>query len=247
MRCSSRSIASFSSARVWLAVLMVAAPVCEAVAAVPADGRTALQVERAIVEAVRGRLGETADVAVTMGQVRLIDGEFAALEARPAPGARLGRPTRFTLYENDTNLPGAATRIGYAVAEIRVVIGHVRTARPVGRGTVLAADDLVAFAGDIGSVLMRPLPTHPDLVGAMASRDLRAGDLITSPVVTLPQLVRARESVAVTVQVGAVIVSGRATAKGSGRLGDVISLVNEQSGRRLRGRVVALGEVEVVQ
>ena len=94
---------------------------------------------------------------------------------------------------------------------------------------------------------MRPLPTHPDLVGAMASRDLRSGDLITSTVIALPKLVRARESVVVTVQVGSVTVSGHATAKESGELGDVIALVNEHSGRRLTGRVVALGEVEVVQ
>ena len=44
-----------------------------------------------------------------------------------------------------------------------------------------------------------------------------------------------------------VTVSGHATAKESGELGDVIALVNELSGRRLTGRVVALGEVEVVQ
>ena len=184
---------------------------------------------------------------MTTGQIRLIEGDFTDLEARPAPGAHLGRPTRFTLYERPTELSGVAERIGYAVAEVHVEVEHVRAVRPIGRGTVLAADDLVAIDGDIGAVVMRPLPTHSDLVGAMASRDLRSEDLITTTVTALPKLVRARESVVVTVRVGSVTVSGHATAKESGERGDVIVLVNEQSGRRLTGRVVALGEVEVVQ
>ena len=251
MRCSSRSIASFSSAaagRVWLAAMLVAMPSVAAVlTAATADEQTAPRVELAIAEAVRSRISPTAEVDVTIGQTRLIDGEFTDLEARPAPGARLGRPTRFTLYQKSTSPSGVAARIGYAVAEIHVAVEHLRAARPIGRGTVLAADDLVAIDGDVGAVLMRPLPTQTDLAGAQASRDLRSGDLITSTVITLPKLVRARESVVVTVQVGSVTVSGHATAKESGELGDVIALVNEQSGRRLSGRVVALGEVEVVQ
>ena len=257
MRCSNRSIVSFSNAparRVWLVAMativtmMVAVPPAGvAITAAAADGDTVRQVELAIAAAVRSRMGDMAEVSVTIGQVRLLDGEFNDLEARPAPGARLGRPTRFTLYQKPTDLSGVAARIGYAVAETHVEVGHVHAVRPIGRGTVLAADDLVAIEGDVGAILMRPLPTHPDLVGAMASRDLRSGDLITSTVIRLPKLGRARESVVVTVHVGSVTVSGHATAKESGELGDVIALVNELSGRRLTGRVVALGEVEVVQ
>ena len=251
MKCSSRSIVSFSSAparRGWLVAMMVAlSPVGGALVAGAADGDTARRVEIAITEAVRSRIGAMAEVSVTIGQVRLVEGDVSDLEARPAPGGRLGRPTRFTLYQKSTDFSGTAARVGYAVAEISVVIEHVRAARPISRGTVLGADDLVAIDGDIGAVLIRPLPTHTDLVGAMASRDLRSGDLITDTVTTLPKLVRARESVVVTVQVGSVIVSGHATAKESGEFGDVIALVNEQRGRRITGRVVALGEVEVVQ
>ena len=250
MRCSSRSIASFSNVavrQVWFAAMMVAVSPVGAAVSAAADGDTARRVELAIAEAVRGRIGETAEVSVTIGQVQLIDGDFTDLEARPAPGARLGRPTRFTLYQRPVDRSGVAQRIGYAVAEIHVAVEHMRAVRPISRGTVLAADDLVAIEGDIGAVVMRPLPTHSDLVGAMASRNLRSGDLITTTVIALPRLVRARESVVVTVRVGSVTVSGHATAKESGERGDVIALVNEESGRRLLGRVVALGEVEVVQ
>lgn len=240
MRCFSRSIASFSNSvarQIGLVTLLVmASPIVEMNASV--NSETDLRVEQAIVNAVRARLGEAAEVSVAIGQVRLIDGEYDELEARP---------TRFTLYQTSSNLSGGSVRVGYAVAEAHAVTEHVRTARPINRGTTLTDDDLVALDGDLGAVLMRPLPTHQSLVGAIASRDLRSGTLVTSTVVALPKLVRARESVVVRVQVGSVIVSGHATATENGELGDVISLLNEQSGRRLRGRVVAPGEVEVVQ
>jgi flagella basal body P-ring formation protein FlgA len=43
------------------------------------------------------------------------------------------------------------------------------------------------------------------------------------------------------------VVAGRTRATESGQLYDVIGLLNEDSGRRLRGRVVGEGEVEVVR
>ena len=221
MRCFSRSIASFSNSvarQIGLVTLLVmASPIVEMNASV--NSETDLRVEQAIVNAVRARLGEAAEVSVAIGQVRLIDGEYDELEARPAPGARLARPTRFTLYQTSSNLSGGSVRVGYAVAEAHAVTEHVRTARPINRGTTLTDDDLVALDGDLGAVLMRPLPTHQSLVGAIASRDLRSGTLVTSTVVALPKLVRARESVVVRVQVGSVIVSGHATATENGELG----------------------------
>jgi len=246
MRCSSRSTVLSSSARwrAWLVLGMmpVAAGVVlgSVVAAAP-------NVEQAIADAIRERVGAGADVSVTLGQVQLVGDDVVDLEARPVPGARLARPTRFTLYRKGTGAVRANGRVGYAVAETRVSMEHVRAARPIGRGTVLSEDDLVSTVGDIGGVPLKPLPTPTDLIGARASRALREGDLVTATMVSLPKLVRARETVVVSARVGAVTVFGRATATQSGELGAVISLVNEGSGRRLKGRVVALGEVEVVQ
>ena len=246
MKCFSRSTALFSSVRrrVWL--LAVTLPVATGIA-LGSVVVAAPNVEQAIADAIRARVGDSAEISVTLGQVRLVGDDIVDLEARPVPGARLARPTRFTLYRKSTGPVRATERVGYAVAETRVSMEHVRAARPIGRGTVLSEDDLVLTIGDIGGVPLKPLQTHSDLIGARASRALRAGDLVTSGMVSVPKLVRARESVVVSVQVGVVTVFGRATATESGELGEVISLLNEESGRRIKGRVVALGEVEVVR
>ena len=209
-----------------------------------------LRVERAIAEAIRSGLGADARVRVVIGQVRLRDdaGDDAdhALVAQPVPGARLGRPTRFTLYR-EAEAPGQpSVRVGYAVAEAHAAVAHVRTAHAIDRGHVLTEEDIVLADSEVGTVALKPLPTVDDVVGSKLSRRLEAGVLIRRPVLRLPMLVRTGDLVLTRVRVGAVMVAGRATATESGHAGEVIRLLNEDSGRRLQGRVVAPGEVEVV-
>ena len=244
MKCSSRPTASSSSRQVGLALVGLFAALCHPVAA--GESVRSDQVEQAIAEAVRARMGEVASVDVTLGHVRLTDNAGLELEARPAPGARLGRRTRFTLYQPAAE-GGVAQRVGYAVAEAHATIVHLRTARPIARGTVLEVDDLVQAEGDVGSVLLKPLPTLAQVLGSTAARTLTEGDLISAATIRPPTLVRSGDVVVTRVRVGSVVVTGRTTATRSGQLGDVVGLVNEESGRRLRGRVIAAGEVEVVR
>lgn len=243
MRCSSRSTASSSRrhAVVRTGVLIAVGLTTAVGASSPHD-----RVEEAIADAVRSKMGEVSEVEVTLGQVRLADEAGLALEARPAPGARLGRRTRFTLY-GLASTTGTRERVGYAVAEARATMAHLRTSRAIKRGTVIADADLVEVESDVGSVLLKPLPTLEEAVGSTAARTLTEGDLISATAIRPPTLVRTRDIVLTRVRVGAVVVTGRTTATESGQLGDVIGLINEVSGRRLRGRVIASGEVEVVR
>ena len=99
---------------------------------------------------------------------------------------------------------------------------------------------------DVGMVALAPLPTLDEVVGATMSRPLKADALISRSAIRLPTLVRTGDLVVTHVRVGAVVAAGRTTAIESGQLGEVIDLLNKQSGQRMRGRVVAHGEVEVV-
>lgn len=244
MKCFSRSIVSSSRRRVVLAQTGVLVVLGLTVAA--GESARGDQVEQAIVDAVRLRMGEAIDIDVAVGQVRLIKDAGLELEARPAPGARLGRRTRFTLYRHTSSEGDGTQRVGYAVAEARATMAHLRTSRPIARGTVISESDLVLAESDVGSVLLKPLPTLAEVVGSTAVRHMTEGALISSKAIRPPTLVRTGDVVLTRVRVGVVVVAGRTTATRNGQLGDVIGLVNEQSGRRLRGRVVASGEVEVV-
>ena len=105
---------------------------------------------------------------------------------------------------------------------------------------------VVSTEADVGSVPLKPLPTLDEVVGSTAARPLKADALVGHTSIRLPTLVRPGDLVVTRVRVGVVVVAGHTTATETGHLGEVIGLINEQSGRRLQGRVVAAGEVEVV-
>jgi flagella basal body P-ring formation protein FlgA len=128
-----------------------------------------------------------------------------------------------------------------------LVEGHARVlvmARSVRRGARLGAGDLRYEERPLDE--LRPAALHR-LVGEgkIARRGLRAGtvlqpsDLKAAPVVLRGQQVR------IMVRDAVVSISTRGEALGSGAVGEFVAVRNLASGRRLRGRVVAPGQVEI--
>lgn len=212
-----------------------------------AQERDEALVRTAIVDAVQARLGADAGVAVTDLELHVTDEAAVRLIATPEPGARLGAAMQFNLSK-PTGDPGARTRsVGRAVATVTVIASHVRLARPVVRSSVLTADDLQDSRGEVGDVPLKALPRLADLVGATAVRDLGVDEVVISGLVRIPPLVRSGQMVLMRWALGSVEARGRGVASQNGQRGDIIRLVNPDSGRRLQGRVVAPGEVEVVR
>jgi flagella basal body P-ring formation protein FlgA len=175
-------------------------------------------------------------------------GDFA-LVAIPEPGARLARPTRITLQW--VGRPGRPTQppltAGYAIASVFVAVEHARTARSVGRGESFGEADLVASGTEVGAVLLQRLPRLSDAAGARALRDLMADEVLTRSAVAARPMVQSGDVVAVRAAADGVTVQGQAVAQQSGEEGDVIRVVNRDSRRALKVRVVGPGRVEVVQ
>ncbi|HEY3380292.1 MAG TPA: flagellar basal body P-ring formation chaperone FlgA [Vicinamibacterales bacterium] len=182
--------------------------------------------------------------------------EAMALMASPEPGARVGRSIRFNLSrlkpgsrETLGSDAGQASHVpaGYALASIFVAADHVRTVRPLSRGESFVDADLVATRGEVGAVLLQRLPRPSDIVGARVVRDLVTGEVVTRSTVEVRPTVRSGDVVAVRTSVGPVMVQTQAVAEQSGLEGDMIRVVNRESRRALKARVVGPGQVEVVQ
>jgi len=203
-------------------------------------------VRHAILEAVRARMGATAEVGIE--RLTITGGpRAAAVIATPEPGSRTGRVVRFTLTAApaaDGGTPG--TRVGVAAAEIQVTAPVVLLARSVEHGTTLAASDLQVAARDVGSVPLGPLPSPEDVIGAKAVRDMQPGDMMTAAMVRAQPMVRSGDTVRTTVRLGAVEVVGSAVAQQSGSRNDRIRLINPDSKRTFTGRITGAGEVEVI-
>jgi flagella basal body P-ring formation protein FlgA len=222
-----------ATALVLLISILAATP------AVADDGPALDEVRGAIARAVAARFGAGATVTVDEMHVRLSPARGAGqLAVHIEPGARVGGLMRFALRWADRRHAGEADAV------VRVEAECARARRDLERGTLLAADDFEVARGDVGRGGLRPCPT--DLLGSRLLRGLAAGEVVSPQAVSVSPLVRSGDAVVTRVRVPGVEVSGRAVASQSGELGDVIRVVNTESGRALRARVTGRGEVEVI-
>ena len=204
-------------------------------------------VGRAIAVAIRDRMGAGADVAVDRVWLSAaLPSGVTELTATPEPGSRLGRPIRFSLSRRILPGDSRGSGAGYAVADLTVHADHTRAARAVSRGAELTVDAVVASREAIRSAWLKRLPLPGEVVGARAARDLAPDEIVEGTMIAAQSLVRSGQLVSVRSVIGLIDVRGRAKASQQGTLGDIIRLVNPDSGRVLRGRVVGNGEVEVI-
>jgi flagella basal body P-ring formation protein FlgA len=191
----------------------------------------------AIRAAVLERLGPDVEVTVTILSLPAEPKVFQ--RATPDPAATLGRPIRFSLS-------AGAGRTVSATAEIRVTAEYAMTTHSIGRGQVLTADDVSPAKGELRAVPLRRLPTAAALVGAKTLRPIEIGVPIQSSFVAMKRIVEPGDKVTVVAAAGAIEVTATLVAADGGHVGDVIRVVNPETKRYLRGRILRAGIVEVV-
>jgi flagellar basal body P-ring formation protein FlgA len=222
------------AAALWLAV------------AVPCAAQTAADVEAAIsaaTTAVRDAFGGDVEVSISQPVLSLIGDGTQVSRAVPEPSSRTAGPVRFVLYASGA---GSARRIGRLTARVDVAATHVRARQRVTVRDVLTPDDIEVVRGDIGRQAFAVLPAVASVTGASARRSLLAGEVIT-PVALVPHdAVASGEEVITVARIGALEVRGRAIAAQSGGLGETVIVVNPESRKRLRARIVADAVVEVL-
>ena len=204
--------------------------------AVRTDGHPMTATE-AVVAAVRDRLGAAVDVSVT---ITGLSGEAPVFrEARPSPAARLGGAVRFTFVTMDgAQLP--------ATAHLRVVGPRTVTRRAVARGERLAADDLATDVAELTDLPFTRLPTLPEVVGGRVLQPIAAGGTVLPGAVVLRRAIERGDPVVAVAAAGAIEVTATLTAADGGRAGDVIRVMNPDTKRYLRARIVKTGMVEVI-
>lgn len=224
-----------------LVTLLIVWAAQAAVAGGPADAR----VRDAVVAAVRDRMG--ADVAVGVDELRVSDTVAgAAWHAVPEPGASLGRPIRFTLRQSAAagDTPGA--REGWASAVVHVTVAHAHAARVITRGAAIAGADVEMVSHPIAAGPIRPLSAISAARAGRALRDFAPGDCLARAGVVVEPAVRSGDQVVATARVAGARVSATMIARQSGEPGTVIRVVNPESRRARKARVIAAGQVEII-
>lgn len=220
----------------WVILVAVASPVLAQTPDVDAA-------RAAVISALQDRLGPGVTIDLDAFSSRLTVASAGALTATPDLAARTGSVVRFALSSGPR---GRGLRVGDALALVRVSGTHASAARALAAGSVLTAADIDVLDGPIVGAPLHRVSATADLVGARVLRALAAGDPLVDGAVIGAPVVRAGDRVVATVRDRGVEVSVVAVAEQNGVADQVIRVVNPDSRRAVRARVVSKGEVEVI-
>jgi flagella basal body P-ring formation protein FlgA len=231
---------------VLAAVAPAAGQARSAPVAAPPSAQLQDRVGAAIVEALVQRMGADARIIVERLEIASVR-DVTPIEAVPAPGARTGEVVAFALLGSvGTGASRRAVNIGRATALVRVEAPHAKAVRLITRGKDIEGADLQSVVEDVPGVLLRRLPTTGQLVGGQALKNIAAGEVATSTAVAATPAVRSGQLVKATATIAGAQISATLVAAQGGELGAVIRVVNRESRRELRARIVGEGSVEVI-
>ena len=199
----------------------------------------------AIVGAIQERLGPDVRVDLDAFVCRLAPDAPDTLMATPDLTGRTGRSMRFT-FATAPGPRGHAVRVGEATAVARVSGPHVWAVRPIDAGHPLTPEDISLVDGPIHGAPPRRLSTPNEVIGARTLHALAARHPAVEGLVVGVPVVRAGDRVRATVRGVGIEAAVVAVAEQNGMPGQIIRVVNPDSRRAVRARVVAKGEVEVL-
>lgn len=233
--------------RVTLLALLVFASSAMAFAA-PADVRpstaTVAQVRAAIETAVRERMGDDADVVASRLEI-VGDVAAAFLQAVPEPDARISDRMTFRLL-GASGRGETARVLGSASATVSVAVEHVRAKTLVVRGREVTDADVERVDGPVLDLPLRRLPRLDEVQGARALVNLAPGEVVAKTAVVTRPAVKIGQVVRAIARVDGLEVTASLVAAQDGVPGAVIRVVNKESRRELRARVLEPGVVEVI-
>ena len=153
----------------------------------------------------------------------------ARLWGRSTVGVRCTRPEAWTVL---------------VTVQVRLLGPVVHTARSLPPGRPLEMADLAVREADLTQLPAGVLTTPAEALGRLPRSGIGPGLPLRADMLRGVPVVRAGQEVAVVYRSEGIVVQGSGRALADGALGDSLS-VRAASGRTLRGRVTAPGEVEV--
>jgi flagella basal body P-ring formation protein FlgA len=187
--------------------------------------------------AVVDRLGPDVEITITPVSVPAEPKVFRT--ATPDPTAFLGKPMRFSL------VTGTGRTVS-VIVDVKAVAEYAMATHSISRGQVLKPEDIAAAKSELKNIPLRRLPTADALVGAKTLRPLEVGTPVQASFVQLKRVVEPGDKVTAVAGDGGIEVSATLVAADGGDIGDVIRVVNPQTHRYVRGKIVRAGIVEVM-
>jgi len=204
-------------------------------------------IRAATIAAVHQRMGAGVQVIVDVVQIFSAPGDFESIDVAPNPDAQIGEHVVCVLRaEVGSGASRRALGIGHVVVNLHVTVEHAIATRAIMRGQTIGPSDVVSETSEVTGVPLRRLPTAEELVGARVLRNVAEGAVVVAPAVATLGAVRSGQEVRAVANVGGAEVSATLVSLQNGQIGDVIRVVNRDTRRELRARVVGTAAVEVI-
>lgn len=130
-------------------------------------------------------------------------------------------------------------------ATVRIQVDGWVADRPIGRGERLRKDMLRSSPVVINDNRRSGFRDPQHMIGMQAARNIRAGTAITPRLLDKPLAVERGDRVVISAGSDVFSITTRGEAVRSGRVGEQIPVINENSGRRVRGRITEPGHVAI--
>ncbi len=117
--------------------------------------------------------------------------------------------------------------------------------RPLSRGDLLSADDVVLKRYDLANLPHGYLDNLEQSLGMKVKRQVSAGSALTPKMVEKPRIIQKGQRVSIIAQSGSMQVRTQGKALDDGVAGERIGIMNLKSKQKLEGMVTISGEVRV--
>lgn len=171
------------------------------------------------------------EVRLRQGGVDLTKIEFQGVDTIQVIGVAATAPTGKSYGE-------VQSEPGFPVYEVVVA------ARDLTRGEILSAEDLVVEAREFRSGEPDPRSLE-EFVGLRASRSILAGAPLTELNVEVVPVIERGDAVTILVRSAGLVVTAPGVARGSGGIGEIITVENTLSKQRLQAEIIDAHTVEV--
>ncbi|WP_245800990.1 flagellar basal body P-ring formation chaperone FlgA [Vreelandella utahensis] len=130
-------------------------------------------------------------------------------------------------------------------ATVRIQVDGWVAERPISRGERLSSNMLRSSQVVLNEQRRSGFRDAEHMIGMQARRTIRAGTAITPRMLEKPLAVERGDRVVISAGNDVFSITTRGKAERSGRVGEQIPVVNENSGRRIRGRITEPGRVAI--
>ena len=116
---------------------------------------------------------------------------------------------------------------------------------PIKRRQVITETDVQIVERDVSNMRNAGIPAFEEVIGKRASRAIRAGGVLYTDLVELPELIRRGDVISIVAESKGMTITTRGQASKGGYRGERIQVVNLDSKKQVYARVVDSNTVQV--